>query len=142
MCQLAAAIAIGTSVMMHIDDTIQALVDHIVDDLMHTCHPGSIHLAVLIHMIIPGNRHANSTKAGILHHLQQLGLCNRLSPAGFRVESLLPPIGGIRHVCHRLVVGFKGITHIPSQAHIFHSLTGRFEISGLCLESPHKKQAC
>ena len=109
------SIAVGSSVVMDVDDAIEALVDDVIDDLVDTFHPLGIDLAVFIHVIIPGDWHADGAKAGLLHHLDQLGLGRLLPPARLGLESLTAPevvAGkvGDEHVVNILAVGLEGIT--------------------------------
>ncbi len=108
---------------------------------MDTGHPCSIDVAVLIHVVIPSDRHADSTKASILHHAKQFGFGRWLPPAVFRLKPLLSPVVIPRNIRgHGLVVSLEGITQIPTNAHILHGFGRRLKISGCSMGETHQEQ--
>ena len=115
---------------MYIEDAVHALVDHIVYHLFDAIHPCGVHLAVAIHLLIPGHGHTDGTESCLFHHLQELRLCNGLSPAGLMLSRGRPGL--------RSVFCIKGVAKIPAHAHVLHGIFGRLEISGLCIRTHHQ----
>ena len=128
---------VGTSIVMDIDDAVEPLVDDIIDHLMHALHPLGIHLAVFIHVIIPGDGHADSSESAIFHHLQQFRLGGFLAPAALGLQSLTAPEVvaseiGDEYIIQILFISLKGVTQIPTKAHVLDGILCRFEICSIC----------
>ena len=120
-------VTLCTGIVMHIQDTVQAVVDDIIYNLMHAFHPFGIHLSVLIHLLEPGYWHSDCFESGISHHLDQFRLGDRLSPKCLvcfgrcKVPAIFAlPIGSIQCV-----------TQIPAHAHEFDGVFGIFKIGCL-----------
>ena len=109
---------------MDIKDAVHAIVDNIINNFLHTFHPGIINLTVSIHLLIPCNWYTDRIEACFCHHLHQLWLCNRLSPTGFMLLCCSPGLGSI--------VGIKGITQIPAYAHVRYGVFSFLKIACLC----------
>ena len=76
-------IIVSTSVMMHVDNTIESCIDDVVDHLVYTLYPRCIHISVTIYMGIPCDRNSDGSETSLFHHRYQFRLCDRLSPICF-----------------------------------------------------------
>ena len=117
---------------MNIEDAIHVIVDDIIDHLMHSLHPCLIDIAILVHVVEPSHRHANCSKASILHHGHQLRLCLVLTPVDLRVKILLTPVRSKIDVGAGCSIGIECITKIPAHTHVLDSLGSGF--CNLCLQ--------
>ena len=120
-----------TCIVMHVNDTIHTIVYHVVHHFFHTIHPRIVHLAVLVHLLIPGHWYSNGAKTSILHHLHELWLRNRLSPASLMLCCGGPCLAGISSI--------EGISQVPAYAHVRNGIFGCFKIGCLYLNCQHQK---
>ena len=77
-----AVITVGTGVVVHVDDAVEALVDNVIDNLFHSGHPLAIYLIVGVHVVVPGDGYADGAEACLLHHVDKFAGGLGLSPAG------------------------------------------------------------
>ena len=81
--QLAIGIeAVGTGIVMHVDDAVEALVNDVIDNLLDAQHPLTIDFIIGIHVVVPGDGHTDSGEASGLHHLDEFACGLGLTPAG------------------------------------------------------------
>ena len=127
-------IAVGTRVVVYVDDTVETLVDHVVHHLVYTGHPFRLDACEFrLHVVVPGYGHADGAESGLLHHVDELACGLRLSPAGLRFQALLTPELVLRRIQYLLQVGVEGVTQVPSQSHVLDSVGSFFEFLRLQL---------
>ena len=71
---LLAVVAVGTRVVVYVEDAVHSLADDIVNHLMYAVHPCCIHVAVLVHVVIPCHGNADGSETGFFHHGHQFCL--------------------------------------------------------------------
>ena len=75
--------AVGTGIVMHVDDAVETLVDDVIDNLLDAQHPLAIDFIIGIHVVVPGDGHTDSGEASLFHHVDELAGGLGLTPAGF-----------------------------------------------------------
>ena len=121
-------LGVGSRVVVDVEDAIESGVDYVIDYLVDALHPGFIHLAVSVHVVEPGHRHADGAEAGILEHGEQFGFGLGLAPAGL----------GCQLVHGVIVEGIERVAQVPANLHIVNGLRGLLEavspsVGGHCL---------
>ena len=74
--------AVGTRVVMHVQNAVQTLADDIVYHFVDALHPCRVDIPVFVHVVIPCHGDADGPEACVLHHLQQCGLGDVVAPTG------------------------------------------------------------
>ena len=119
---------------MYVEDAVHSLVDDVVDDLMHSCHPLGLYFCadvvvcgvpgsavqgeVCLHVGVPGNGNAYGVESCFFEHLKELWFGDGLPPCCFVVcgsatGPFLDP-----HVVDVAGVAVECVAEIPPYSHI------------------------